>query len=145
MVTSLTLGGCEALTDQGAYLNSEFKRVHITELSKGYVIDGSGEFNGKFGYLYLYFCKNNRYKYALSVGNVYEGDYTIYAKKGTVTLIGDDTDSEGKPIQGTFSTDNGYILQKKQLHAIGNNLDFHIQDIHNINSSDCTQIREDIL
>jgi len=133
----LCISGCEGLKDQTNYEGSEFSKLHISELHKGYMIDGGGDYNGDSGYLYLYFCKNNRYKFGFTRGKVDEGDFTIDTQKGTVTLIGDDTDKTGSPVQGVLSTGNGYIAQKKKLQVIGSNIDLEMQRVYKINSSDC--------
>jgi len=139
MIMALFIVGCDAFKDQTYYEDSEFSRVHISELHKGYKIDGSGDYNNtkKGAYIYLYFCQNNRYKLIINIGKIYEGDFVIDTQRGTVTLIGDETDSKGNPMQGILSTNNGYIAQKKKLSVIGSNIDFEIYRVHQINSSDC--------
>jgi len=131
VIVMMLVGGC--IEDKGRYSFSEFQRVHISELHKGYMIEGSGNYNGEFSYLHLFF-KDKRYKYALPIGKVYEGDYIVDVQKDTVSLIGDEIDKEEKPIQGTFSINKGYIVMEKSLHIKGNNIDFKIEGIQSINS-----------
>jgi len=136
------ISGCEAFKDQTYYEGSEYSRVQITQLQKGFKIEGSGRYKDKEGeYIKLYFCKNNRYKLINYFAKLKEGDFTIDTQKGTITLIGDDTDNAGNPMKGTILTGNGYIAQKKKLQVIGRNMDFEIYKVHQINSSDCSDIR----
>ena len=55
-------------------------------------------------------------------------------------MKGDDLDSNGEYIQGTIKTKNGYIEQKKIYTNKGLGLEFN--DLHQINSSDCTVARD---
>jgi len=144
-IAVLFINGC--LKDETYYINSEYSKINIADLrnmtSLGYQLEGPGKINFKDSYWYLYFCKENRYKYVSNDATehkIYEGSYTIDLAKNEIIMKGDDLDSNGEYIQGTIKTKNGYIEQKKIYTNKGLGLEFN--DLHQINSSDCTVARD---
>jgi len=146
MVVIVFISGC--MEDQTYYLNSKYKQLDIAKLvdikEGGYKIEGSGELNGESTYLYLHFCKNNRYVYqeagTPARKEPYRGSYQVDLAHETITLISDETNSSGKHPRGIIETGNGYLEQKKKVEIRGLGVLFYRLD--KINPSDCIKLTD---
>lgn len=139
MLVTFFINGC--LEDQTDYIGSTYSKINIANLvdisDSGYLLDGSGKVNHESAGWYLLFCKGNRYKYgasALTKPKIYEGSYKVDLDKNEIIMIGDDLDSAGKHIKGTFKTNNGQFKQKERYINQGLGLEFN--SLEQINSSD---------
>jgi hypothetical protein len=132
----LAINGCDTID----YSDSTYKKLNIAELVDmenfgGYRLASSGTVNFKPTYVYLYFCKNNRYKYGDKTAKFYEGNYSIDIDKSEIIFKGDDLDSTGKHLYGTMKVKKGYFRQKEDYRS--ERLGLKFENLVDIDPSDC--------
>jgi len=133
--------GC--MEDQTYYENSKYTQLNIAKLqnisSHGYRIQGAGEIGNQSTYVYLYFCKDNKYIYTDAHGKykstLHKGSYRVDLANDEIVMTSDEMDNQKNHLHGSIKTASGYLEQKKRYTSIGLNL--LIYEVDKINDSNC--------